>query len=136
MGTNTHRQTLADDTQSPKPKKFMKLLIVEDDERIRRLIKSVVSDLSDELYECSDGIDAEASYAKHLPDWVLMDLVMPEVDGITAIKLIKASHPEARIIIVTSYESAVMREEARQAGAFAYVLKENLLDLRNLLTDI
>jgi two-component system chemotaxis response regulator CheY len=112
----------------------MKLLIVEDDERIRRLIKSVIIDLADEVFECSDGAHAQASYAEHRPDWVLMDLVMPKVDGITAIRQIKASHPEAKIIVVTSYKSTAMRQEAARAGALAYILKENLLDLRNLLT--
>lgn len=111
----------------------MKILIVDDDERIRELIKSVLSDLAVEFFECSDGIDAEKSYFKHLPDWVLMDLVMPKVDGITAIRMIKASHPIAKIIVVTSYKSDVMREEAKRAGAVGYVLKENLLDLRKLL---
>ena len=112
----------------------MKLLIVEDDIRIRRLIKSVIADLADEIFECDDGVDALARYAEHLPDWVLMDLVMPKVDGITAIREIKTSYPEAKIIVVTSYKSSVMREQATRVGAFAYILKENLLDLRNLLT--
>lgn len=112
----------------------MKLLIVEDDVRVRRMIISIISDLSDELYECSDGSQAEAGYAEHLPDWVLMDLMMPETDGIAATRLIRSSFPQARIIIVTSYDSATMREEAQKAGAVAYVLKENLLDLRGLLT--
>jgi CheY-like chemotaxis protein len=112
----------------------MRLLVVEDDERIRQLIKSVVSDLSDEFYECSDGADAEAIYAEHLPDWVLMDLMMPEVDGITATRRIKSSFPKARVIIVTSYESVSLRKEALRVGAYACVLKENLLDLRELLT--
>lgn len=111
----------------------MKILIVEDDERVRRLIKSVVADLADEVFECKDGLEAGHTYTKHLPDWVLMDLVMPKVDGITAIRSIKSVHPAAKIIVVTSYKSTVMHKEAQEAGAFAYVLKDNLLDLRALL---
>lgn len=111
----------------------MKLLVVEDDERVRQMIISIISDLSDELFQCSDGAQAAEAYAEHQPDWVLMDLMMPETDGITATRQIKSCYPEARIVIVTSHESAAMREEARGAGAFAYVLKENLFDLRGLL---
>ena len=114
-------------------KQLKKLLVVEDDERIRRMIITVVSDLSDEFYECSGGAEAAMAYAEHLPDWVLMDLMMPDVDGIAATQLIKSSYPEARIIIVTSHESTTMRDAAEKAGACAYVLKENLLDLRGLL---
>jgi CheY-like chemotaxis protein len=112
----------------------MKLLVVEDDARVRRMIISIISDLSDELYECSDGAQAEAVYAEHLPDWVLMDLMMPGTDGISTTRLIKSSYPQARIIIVTSYDGAETRREAQEAGACAYVLKENLLDLRGLLS--
>jgi CheY-like chemotaxis protein len=112
----------------------MKFLIVDDDERVRRLIKSVVLDLSDEFFECSDGSQAEAGYAEHLPDWVLMDLMMPGTDGIAATRLIRSSYPQAKVVIVTSHDSIAMRDEAKAAGAYAYVLKENLLDLRSLLT--
>ena len=111
----------------------MKFLVIEDDARVRRMIKTIIADSSDSVYECSDGAQARASYAEHLPDWVLMDLMMPQVDGITATIQIKSSFPAAKIIIVTSHESRVMREAAAQAGAFAYILKENLLDLRGLI---
>ncbi len=114
----------------------MKFLVIEDDARVRRMIKSIVADATDTVYECNDGEQAQASYAAHLPDWVLMDLMMPQVDGIAATRQIKSTHPTARIIIVTSHESAVMREAAEQAGACAYVLKENLLDLRGLTGQI
>lgn len=112
----------------------MKLLVIEDDVRVRQMIISIVAESSDSVYECGDGAQARASYAEHLPDWVLMDLMMPQVDGIAATIQIKSSFPAAKIIIVTSHESRVMREAAEQAGAFAYVLKENLLDLRGLIS--
>ncbi len=49
--------------------KFMKLLIVEDNPQMRRLIKSVVSDISDEVAECGDGADALKAYTDFHPDW-------------------------------------------------------------------
>ena len=113
--------------------KLMKLLIVDDDERIRRLIKSVVVDESAIFCECDDGAQARACYAEHQPDWVLMDLSMPEVDGITATRQIRAAYPRARVVIVTAHDSASLRERAAEAGAIGYVAKENLLELRELL---
>ena len=113
----------------------MKLLIVDDDERIRRLIKTVVADESAIFCECGDGAQARACYAEHQPDWVLMDLTMPEVDGLTATREIKVSHPAARVIIVTNHDSAALREAAAGAGAVGYVVKENLLELRDILSD-
>ena len=112
----------------------MKFLIVDDDERVRRLIKTIVGEAASVFCECGDGAQARSTYAEHQPDWVLMDLAMPEVDGITATRQIRADHPAARVIIVTANDSSAMREEARSAGACGYVLKENLLNLRQILT--
>jgi DNA-binding NarL/FixJ family response regulator len=111
----------------------MKFLIVDDDERIRRMIRTIVADESAIICECSDGEQACACYAEYQPDWVLMDLTMPFVDGITATRRIMADYPAARVIIVTAHDSRAMREEARGAGAIGYVLKENLHDLREIL---
>ncbi|MGH9845623.1 MAG: response regulator transcription factor [Blastocatellia bacterium] len=111
----------------------MKLLIVEDNLPIRRLIRRLVGDLADEIGECGDGVEAEALYAELLPDWVLMDIEMPRVNGIAATRRIKAAFPEARIVIVTNYDDAALRAAALAAGACGYVLKENLLELRQLL---
>lgn len=112
----------------------MKLLIVEDNQPMRRLIRSLVADLAEAITECNDGAMARASYEEHHPDWVLMDLMMPQMDGFTATRQILAANPAARIVIVTDHESQALREAARQAGACGYVLKENLQDLRRLFT--
>lgn len=111
------------------------MLIVEDNEPMRRTIKSLLSDLVTHFYECSDGSHALAAYAEHQPDWVLMDIELEPVDGLTATKQIKATYPDARIIIVTNYDEPILRESARAAGAFAYVLKENLFTLSQLLRE-
>ena len=97
------------------------------------MIKTVVAGAADSVFECSDGAQANASYAEHQPDWVLMDVTMPGLDGISATREIRSSHPTARIIIVTNHESAAMRKEAQSAGAYGYLLKENLLELPEIL---
>ena len=112
---------------------MMIVLIVEDNAKMRRMLKSLVADLASAVYECSDGAEALAAYAVHRPDWVLMDIAMKGLDGISATRAIKAAWPEARIIIVTSYDEAELRAAAQEAGACGYVLKENLLELRELM---
>ena len=62
----------------------MKLLIVDDHVAMRRLIGRVVSDMVSEIEECGDGAEALDAYHRCLPDWVLMDIEMDQVDGITA----------------------------------------------------
>jgi two-component system response regulator DegU len=111
----------------------MRLLIVEDNAGMRKLIRSVVAPVAEDVYECSDGSEALGAYSAHLPDFVLMDIQMGLLDGITATRRIKAADPAARIIIVTDYDQRDLREAARQAGACAYVVKENLLELVRLL---
>ncbi len=111
----------------------MKLLIVEDNPSVRQMIRRMAVGIADEISECSDGSDALAQYAAELPDWVLMDVRMPRLNGIHATRQIKTAFPAARIVIVTSFDEAGLRETAQQAGACGYVLKENLSDLRQLL---
>jgi CheY-like chemotaxis protein len=113
--------------------KVMILLIVDDNEQMRRLICSVVGDMAEAITECCDGALALAAYAEQCPDWVLMDIRMPEMDGITATRGIKASYPEARVCIVTDYDDLELRQAAREAGAEGYVVKEDLLMLRQVL---
>jgi CheY-like chemotaxis protein len=112
----------------------MKLLIVEDNAGMRRLIKSVVLDLADEVVECEDGADALKAYTKFHPDWVLMDIKMPKMDGLTATLDIKNSFPEANICIVTDYSDPKTVDAAYEAGAKGYIVKENLYSLREILT--
>ena len=111
----------------------MRLLIVDDYPGIHHVITSIVSDLADEIFDCTEGVNALDAYLAHRPDFVLMDLAMAGVDGITATRLIKQADPAARIIIVTNYDGADLREAARIAGACGYVLKENLFEVRHLL---
>src|SRR5215469_2275706 len=102
---------------------------------VRRLIKSVVVGLAGEIHECTGGAEALAAYTWHRPDFVLMDIQMKLMDGITATRQIKAADPAARIIIVSDYDQAELREAARQAGACAYVVKQNLLELVRFLQE-
>jgi CheY-like chemotaxis protein len=111
----------------------MKLLIVEDNAGMRRLIKSVVFDLADEVVECEDGADALRAYTKFHPDWVLMDIKMPKMDGLTATLTIKNAFPEAKICIVTDYGDQKTVNAAFEAGAKGYILKENLYSIREIL---
>lgn len=111
----------------------MKFLIVENNTQMRRLIAQIVGKSSDVVFECEDGAEALAAYREHLPDWVLMDIEMPQTDGISATRQIIAAFPEAKIAIVTDYDHANLREAATEAGACEYIVKENLTELRRLL---
>ena len=112
---------------------MISLMIVDDSEDVRRLLRSVVADVAAPIYECCDGGAACVAYATYRPDWVLMDVSMLPMDGITATRQIMDAFPAARIVILTQYDDVRFRNAARAAGACGYVLKTNLIDVRRLL---
>ena len=111
----------------------MKLLIAEDNDGMRGLIKRMLADFASEIYECRDGAEALAIYSARQPDWVLMDIRLVGLNGLEATRQITAAWPQAKIMIVTDYDDDELREAARHAGACEYVIKENLLELRRIL---
>src|SRR5690349_22972634 len=113
----------------------MRVLIVDDNASMRRLIRNVIEEVADVVGECGDGVGAVAACATLQPDCVLMDIRMEGMDGITATRQIAADWPAARICIVSEYDDAELRAAARRAGACAYVVKDDLLSLREMLRD-
>jgi DNA-binding NarL/FixJ family response regulator len=75
--------------------------------------------------EAADGDQAIKKVAELKPDIVLMDLRMPEVDGVTAIREIKGSQPETQILVLTTYDSDADILPAIEAGANGYLLKDS-----------
>jgi len=113
----------------------VRVMIVEDNFDVRRMIKGFIDDLAEEFVECSDGCEALPTYSKWLPDIVLMDVEMQEMDGLAAARGIKAEFPDARIIFVSQWDSLALRESCRAIGAEDYINKADLLPLRTFLTD-
>lgn len=110
------------------------ILIVDDNAGIRRTIKSMLADRGHEFLECSDGSEALELYEQHQPAWVLMDVRMQPMDGISATRKLKAAFPHARIVIVSNYSDTQLRSDADEAGAYAYVLKDDLSELLSIIT--
>ena len=111
----------------------MKVMIVDDSAEVRRMITSFIGDLVSEFVECSDGCEALAIYAEQRPDLVLMDYQMTGMNGFQATRAIKKDFPDAHIVIVSQWDSAALREAAKDSGADAYINKKSLLPLRDLV---
>jgi DNA-binding NarL/FixJ family response regulator len=103
----------------------IRVLAVDDHPLLREGISALVSNQSDmELVaEAADGREAIDQFRKYLPDITLMDLQMPEMNGIDAIGAIRGEFPEARIIVLTTYAGDVQVVRALKAGARAFLLK-------------
>jgi DNA-binding NarL/FixJ family response regulator len=104
----------------------IRVLCVDDHPLIRKGIASILANEPDmELVaEAADGSEAIRSYREHQPDVTLMDLRMPDVDGIAATRAIRSEFPDARIIALTSYDGDQDIYRALDAGVRGYLLKE------------
>lgn len=114
----------------------MKVLIVDDKEKVRLLLRDHLPASVDHIYECADGSEAFSFFKKYQPDWVLMDWEMPNTDGITAIREIIAEFPKANICMVTAFDDEELRTEALAVGASGFVAKSNLFELEAILTKL
>jgi DNA-binding NarL/FixJ family response regulator len=111
----------------------MTILIIENNDEMRRIIKTIIGDFAERIEERANAFEAVSVYSRYQPDWVLMDIKLPGVDGIAATRKIRAAYPDARVVMVTQYDDGDLRDAALQAGACGYVLKDDLLPLRGLL---
>jgi CheY-like chemotaxis protein len=112
---------------------FMNILILEDNEQMRRAIKTCLADVTEEIFECTDGDAALFTYGRYRPDWVLVDLEMTGLSGFEATRQIKLAYPEAQIVVFTNYDGGDLRVAAKEAGACAFIVKENLIAVREIL---
>jgi DNA-binding NarL/FixJ family response regulator len=114
----------------------IRILVVDDHQLIRVGIATLLLPESDMTLvgEASNGREAIAKFRECLPDVTLIDLQMPEMNGLDAIIAIRGEFPEARMIVLTTYAGDIQAQRAIKAGAQAYLLK-NLLH-RELLQTI
>ena len=106
----------------------IRILAVDDHPLMRQGIAGLVAGQADMklVGEASNGREAIQQFREHRPDVTLMDLQMPEMNGVDAIIAIRGEFPEARIIVLTTYAGDVQVLRALKAGARAYLLKNTL----------
>ncbi len=106
----------------------IRILSVDDHLLLREGIASVLEGESDMTLvgEAANGLEAIQLFKRHRPDVVLMDLRMPDMNGLDAIAAIRAEAPSARIIVLTTYAGDVQALAALKAGACGYLLKSML----------
>jgi DNA-binding NarL/FixJ family response regulator len=104
----------------------IRVLTVDDHPLLREGIAALVSTQPDmkTIAEASTGREAIQQFRTWRPDVTLMDVQMPEIDGIEALITIRDEFPDARVIVLTSYTGDVQAMRALKAGARAYLLKE------------
>lgn len=114
----------------------IRILIVDDHTVLRDGLTAIIESQADlqVVAEAGTGKDGISLFEEHLPDITLMDLGLPDIHGIDVIRRLRAKHPEARIIVLTTYLGDVQALRALRAGAAGYLLKATLR--RDLLDTI
>jgi len=104
----------------------IRVLIVDDHPMVRKGLTSFLSVMEglELLGDAKDGAQAVRWCEKSQPDVILMDLVMPGMDGVAAIRVIQERWPEIKIIALTSFQEEDLVHQALQAGALSYLLKD------------
>lgn len=105
---------------------MIKILIADDHPVVREGLSSMLSRQDDFVVvgEVANGKEAIREALALVPDVVLMDLRMPEVDGVAAIKAIRKANPDIAIVILTTYDDDALIRSGLQAGARGYLLKD------------
>lgn len=103
----------------------IRILAVDDHPLLREGVAAVIEGQPDMqlVAEATSGVEAIQRFREHRPDVVLMDVRMPDMDGIAALTEIRAEFPEARVIVLTTYPGDVQALRAIKAGAMGYLLK-------------
>lgn len=101
-----------------------KILVVDDSRTSRKILKGILEGAGYEIVgEATNGQEGYEKYGELRPDMITMDVTMPVLDGIEALKKIKADYPEAKVVMVTAAGQKTKMVEAVQSGADEFVSK-------------
>src|SRR6185312_5448465 len=117
----------------------IRIFIVDDHPVLREGVAAILETQPDMVVvgEAGDGAQAVARFRELRPDVTLMALQMPGMDGVEAIKAIRTEYPNARILVLTTYEGDVQAVRALKAGATGYLLKSSLrTEMLNAIYDV
>jgi len=104
------------------------ILVADDDASIRSLLKQLLADEGFAVIEASTGVEVVEKVKESSPDLVIMDVRMPELDGIEALSRVKATNPKTAVLIMTAFGSSNAAIRAMEFGAFDYITKPFELD--------
>lgn len=103
--------------------KTLNVLICDDSQLVRRKLKELLESFACRVLEAKDGREGLELYRENNPDAVFMDIIMPDMDGLEALREIKSFDENAKVVILSSYGTAAKLMEALKCGALDFIQK-------------
>src|SRR5947199_314013 len=100
-----------------------KILLVDDQDELRKLLSESLRSRNYEVLEAADGASLKTAFSTTQPDVVLLDLRLPDADGLDLLSAIKRNWPETEVIVLSGYGTLDAAVEATKRGAFHFVTK-------------
>ena len=130
---------LQSETMTPTAAGKATVLLVDDHALLRTGVANIINQEPDlqVVAEAGNGLEAVAAFERHQPDVTLLDLRMPEMEGVEVVRQIRERDPRAKVIVLTTYDTDHEIARALKAGAKAYILKDiSADDLINCIRDV
>ena len=109
----------------------MKILVVDDEVEVVNFLKVFLGRMGIEAVEATCGLDAIEAYARVNPDWVFLDIKMPDMNGLQVLRKLKESNNTVKAIMITGSSDEVLENEAKELGVRDYLVKPiDLTELR------
>lgn len=112
----------------------MNCLIIDESATRRKFLQSILKSHTTELWETVDPLEIYSRFKSSNLDWVVLNLETHGLNGLELIQSLKENHPQTRTIVLSSYDDADLKADALKAGAFGFVLLDNLLEVEVLVS--
>ena len=112
----------------------MKILVVDDEVEVANFLCVFLKRLGLKAEKATSGKDALEAFNRYKPEWVFLDIKMPDMDGLEVLKKMKELNPDIKAIMITGKDDDTIQSEARALGASDYLVKPMDLDeMRNII---
>jgi chemotaxis response regulator CheB len=114
---------------------MIKILVVDENEEFRTFFKEMIMAQNDQCLELPDATELDTFYRKHTPDIIIIDLEMKNVNTFSIVKQFTTEFPQVRVFIISAFYDERLKMKVLEAGAAAFISKENLYDLYKIIND-
>ncbi|MHB9011474.1 MAG: response regulator [Ignavibacteriaceae bacterium] len=111
----------------------MKFLILDENPGFRKFIKKLITANNDECIQTENSPHLKSALKKYQPDWIVIDINLKKENAFQVAREIRRENPAIKIALLSDFDDVRLRKKAKEAGATAFISKENLTDFYKIL---